>query len=78
MNTYNDLLKDIIETRDLAGWNDSELCKALGISQQLWSRIKNKKQRPTTGFLLAVARTFPHLTKKAVNYNNTGDSFNKE
>jgi len=63
------LIDSIVEAQAQRGWNDGDLCRQMGVSQSVWSRIR-RGLRPLDNvpFLRAVARVLPELKWQVAEY----------
>lgn len=55
------LVETIKAALAIRGWSDGEFCRQLGISQSVWSRVKNGQRALQLDFLQQVARCLPEL-----------------
>jgi|TARA_R100000501_G_C2589960_1_gene90314 transcriptional regulator with XRE-family HTH domain len=74
-----ELLDRIKTTQGQHGWSDGDFADAMGISQSVWSRIKNGlRPLDNVRFLRAVARAMPELRWHIAEYVIGGNNSPKE
>ena len=68
-----DIVDSIKEAQAKRGWTDGELSRQIGMDGSEWSRIKSRQRTMGLRFIRAIARVFPELQVKLMQYVFEGD-----
>jgi len=63
-----EIITKVIVKQSTAEMTDVALAKKLGISRQLWGKVKTGKRNPGIKTLTAISREYPDLILDVMNY----------
>ncbi|MEJ5315227.1 MAG: helix-turn-helix domain-containing protein [Anaerolinea sp.] len=63
-----ELIETVEERKQMLGWTDETLARALGVSRPLWSQIRSGKRRVTLEVVRGILRAFPDLEAQVMEY----------